>query len=178
MPKTYKISAAVVTELEEARRKNHDKQVEKRLRAVQLRGEGKKNPEIAEQLETSVDMVSRWVSWYAQGGLAALLPKKREANRRNMSYAEEAELLAGFEQRAQAGQVVEVSDIKAVYEEKVGHTISSGQIYRVLKRHDWRKVKPRSKHPNKATPEAIEASKKLTVPSKMHWKNLQTEESD
>lgn len=175
MPRTHKISAAAVTEMVEARKKNRDKQVEKRLRAVQLRGEGKKNPEIARQLETSVDMVSRWVSWYAEGGLSALLPKKREANRRNMSYADEAKLLSVFEEKAESGQVVEVSAIKAIYEEKVGHTISSGQIYRVLKRHDWRKIKPRSKHPNKATPEAIEASKKLTMPSKMRWKILQEE---
>ena len=67
-----------------------------------------------------------------------------------------------YEERAQAGQIVEVSEIKAAYEEKVGHRIGGGQIYRVLKRHDWRKVKPRSEHPKKASAEAIDASKKLT----------------
>ncbi len=33
----------------------------------------------------------------------------------------------------------------------------------VLKRKGWRKVMPRSKHPKKASPEAIEASKKLKL---------------
>lgn len=165
MPKTYQITSAQVGELAEARRINRDKQVEKRLHAVQLRGEGKKNAEIAEQLETSSDVVSRWVSWYVQGGLDSLLPKKREAQRRNMSYEAEAEFLAAFEKQAQSGQVVEVSDIKAAYEEKVGHSIGGGQIYRVLKRHGWRKIKPRSRHPKKASDEVIEASKKLTLES-------------
>ena len=75
-------------------------------------------------------------------------------------------MLAEFEAKAAAGQIVEVSEIKSVYQEKVGHTISSGQIYYVLKRHNWRKIKPRSRHPKKASPEVIEASKKLTPASK------------
>jgi len=48
---------------------------------------------------------------------------------------------------------------------KVGHRISSGQIYRVLHRHDWRKVMPRSRHPKKASEEVIATSKKLTPES-------------
>ena len=162
MPKTYRISESQVAEIIAERKANRDKQVEKRLWAVQMRGEGKRNAEIAEQLETSSDMISYWVSCYAKRGLKGLLPAKREAHRRNMSYAEEKELLRTFEEEAQAGRVVEVSDIKNAYETKVGHPIGSGQIYKVLKRHGWRKIKPRSRHPKKATPEAIETSKKLT----------------
>ena len=78
-----------------------------------------------------------------------------------MSYAEEAKLLAQYEQQAEAGQMVETSEIKKAYEEKVGHRIGGQQIYLVLARHGWRKVMPRSKHPKKADDEAIEASKKL-----------------
>lgn len=165
MPKTYKIDGADLIKIAEARKANQDKQVEKRLHAVILRGEGKKNREIAEQLETSSKVVSRWVSMYVRDGLDSLLPKKREARRRNMSYAEEEEFLAAFEKQAQVGRVVEVSDIKAAYEEKVGHSIGGGQIYRVLNRHGWRKIKPRSRHPKKASDEAIAASKKLTSES-------------
>ena len=162
MPKTYNITKKQIAEIGEARKANRNKQVEKRLHAVQLRGEGKKNAEIAQQLETSSDMISRWISMYATGGLATLLPKKREAHRRNMSYAEEKSFLEAYIKRAESGQMVEISEINAAYEARVGHRIGSGQIYRVLKRHSWRKIKPRSRHPKKATPEAIEASKKLT----------------
>lgn len=173
MPKTYAITKEQMTEIAKARKTNRDKQAEKRLRAVQLRGEGKKNSEIGRQLETSSDVVSRWISWYVKGGVEALLPKKREGRHRNMSYEEEACFLAAYEERAQAGQVVEVSEMEAAYEEKAGHRIGGGQIYRVLKRHGWRKIKPRSRHPKKATPEAIEASKKLTIAPEKHWKILQ-----
>ncbi len=81
-----------------------------------------------------------------------------------MSIEEEEALLAPF--IAEAGQMVEVSKIKAAYVEKVGHEIGGGQIYYVLKRQGWRKVMPRSQHPNKTSEEAMEASKKLSLKSK------------
>jgi transposase len=165
MPKTYQVTAEQGAEVARARKKTKDKQTDQRLHAVQLRGEGKKNEEIAERLETSTDMVSRWVSQYMKGGIEALQPKKRGGNHRNMSIEAERELIARFEEQAKAGQVVEVSEIKRAYEGMLGRKISSGQIYYVLARHKWRKIKPRSQHPKKANPEAIEASKKLTVRS-------------
>jgi len=161
------ITAEQAKEIQEYRKNIKDKHVDKRLRAVQLRGEGKSNAEIAEQLETVTDMVSRWVCTYVKGGIDALLPKKRKSSPRNMSYDDEAAILESFEKLAQVGQVVEVSDIKKAYEDKAGHRIGNGQIYRVLSRHKWRKIKPRSKHPKKASEEVIEASKKLTV----EWKS-------
>ena len=80
-----------------------------------------------------------------------------------MSYEEEEGLLEPFKAEAEAGRMVEISKIKAAYIEKVGHSIGNGQIYYVLKRHGWRKVMPRSQHPQKASDEAIEASKKIKI---------------
>ena len=74
---------------------------------------------------------------------------------------EEAALLEPFQAEAEKGQIVEVSKIKAQYEEAVGHRIGGSQIYYVLERHGWRKVMPRSRHPKKASDEVIETSKKL-----------------
>ena len=79
-----------------------------------------------------------------------------------MTCEEEAAFLSAYKELAEQGQIIETGEIKRSYEEKTGHRIGKGQIYRVLKRHGWRKVMPRSKHPNKASDEAIEASKKLT----------------
>ena len=81
-----------------------------------------------------------------------------------MSVEEEARILAPFLERAAKGELVEVREIAAVYQTAVNHHVSNGQIYCVLHRHGWRKVMPRSKHPKKASDEAIEASKKLTMP--------------
>ena len=162
MPKTYTISKETAREIAHMRKNVHDKRVDRRLRAIQLRGEGMKNPEIADKLETSAAMVSQWVSAYINEGIETLTGGKYRGNRRNMSFEEEAALLAEYIERARKGQIVETSEIARAYEEKVGHAIGSGQIYRVLGRHGWRKLMPRSKHPNKASDEAIEASKKLT----------------
>ena len=89
-------------------------------------------------------------------------------------------LVGQFREKAIAGQMVEISEIKLAYEKETGCSLDNnhGQIYRVLKRHDWRKIMPRSKHQNKASDEAIDASKKLKVPSKMKWKILQVERFD
>lgn len=161
MPKKYKISDEETKKIKEVRKRIKDKKVDKRLHAVQLRGEGMKNQEIAEKLDTTHRMVSSWVSAYAKGGIEALLAKKRIGNHRNMSFEEEKEFLSKYFIQAEKGQIVEVNEIKKEYIEKVGHSISNEQIYRVLHRHNWRKVMPRSKHPKKASEEAIEASKKL-----------------
>ena len=162
MPKTYKISAENAAEIEEIRKTNTDKKVDRRLYAVQLRGEGLTNDEIAQKLDTSDKMVSQWVSAYINnGGIAALLPKERIGMHRNLSIEEEKKFLSAYTKQAEAGQIVDLNELKAAYIEKVGHSIGGSQIYRMLERHGWRKVMPRSKHPQKASDGAIEASKKL-----------------
>ena len=162
MPKTYKISAENAVEIKEVRKTITDKKVDRRLHAVQLRGEGMTNEEIAQKLDTSAKMVSQWVSAYINnGGIAALLPKKRIGMHRNLSIEEEKEFLSVYTKQAEAGQILDLNELKAAYIEKVGHSIGGSQIYRMLKRHGWRKVMPRSRHPQKASDEAIEASKKL-----------------
>lgn len=163
MPKTYKISTKNVAEIKEKRKTIKDKKVDRRLYAVQLRGENKTNQEIAEKLDTSAKMVSQWVSAYINNGIDALLPKKRIGNHRNLSVEEEEKLLSAFNEQAKSGQIVNVNELKAAYIEKVGHSIGGSQIYRVMHRHNWRKVMPRSKHPKKADDEAIKASKKLNL---------------
>ena len=76
-------------------------------------------------------------------------------------------LLEPYREQAEKGQIVEVSEMKASYEQAVGHTIGGSQIYYVLHRNGWRKITPRSKHPKKASEEVIETSKKLTL----KWQN-------
>ena len=162
MPKTYRISAENAAEIEEIRKTITDKKVDRRLHAVQLRGEGMTNREIAEKLDTSDKMVSQWVSAYINGGgIKALLPKERIGMHRNLSFEEEKEFLSAYTKKAEAGQIIDLNELKAAYIEKVGHSIGGSQIYRVLERQGWRKVMPRSKHPQKASDEAIDASKKL-----------------
>jgi transposase len=162
MAKTYKITEEQMAEIKKHRKENKDKDVEKRLRAVQLRGEGLGNKAIALIVEAHPDVVSRWVCNYVKHGITALLKGKRGGNRRNMPLEEEREFIAGFKEKAEKGQFVTVKEIKVAYCAKIGHKCGNGQIYRVLKRQKWRKVVPRKEHPNKASEAEIEASKKLT----------------
>ena len=172
---TYTISQEQAMEIKAIRKTVKDKKVDKRLHAIQLRGEGYKNPEIAAKLDTSAAIVSHWVSAYCNDGIESLMGGKYGGNRRNMSVAEEAELLKKYETQAKQGKIVEIGVIKDDYEAKVGHTIGGSQIYRVLQRHGWRKIMPRGAHPNKASDEVIEASKKLKKLSEMRWKILQAQ---
>ena len=144
-----------------ARKKNKDKRAEFRLHALQLRAEGKKSKEIAKEMGISAPYISQLSAKYFKDGIEAISGNHYGGNRRNMSYEEEEGILKPFYEKAEKGQMVEISEIKAAYQEKVDHKISVVQIYRVLRRHGWRKIMPRSRHPKKATPEAIEASKKL-----------------
>ena len=146
----------------EARKKNKDKRAEVRLHALQLRAEGKRAKEIEEVVGMSAPYISQLAARYFAGGIEAIAGNHYGGNRRNMSVEEEEAILKPFYERAEKGEIIEVSEIKQAYQEKVDHEISSGQIYYVLHRHGWIKIMPRSRHPKKAKPEAIEASKKLT----------------
>ncbi len=163
MQKAYEITEEQKAEIERERKRNKDKKVEKRLRSVQLRGEGYSNKEIADRVEAHPKVVSRWICKYTKEGIAGLMKKQRGGNRRNITKEEERELLDGFKEKAEKGELVTVKEIKIAYCEKIGHTCGKGQIYRVLKRHGWGKIVPRKEHPNKASEAEIEASKKLTL---------------
>ena len=79
-----------------------------------------------------------------------------------MDATEEKIFLDQFTELADAGQLVTIAIIMEKYKEKTGKTCSDTTIYRLLKRHGWRKVAPRPAHPGKASEEEIESSKKLT----------------
>ena len=150
----------------EARKANKDKRAEKRLLALELRASGKSAREIASVTGLQERYIPQLTAKYLSGGIEAISRNHYGGNRRNISVEKEEEILKPFLEKAKKGQIIEVSAIKTSYEEAVGHAIGSGQIYRVLRRHGWRKVMPRSRHPQKASDKVIETSKKLTAESK------------
>jgi transposase len=162
MSKAKKITEEQMKEIRTIRKLNKDKNAEKRLRAVQLRGEGYSNNEIATMLEAHAKVVSRWICKYVKNGIEELKNGKGGGNRRNLTLEAESKFISEFKEKAEKGHLVTVKEIKIAYCEKIGHTCGKGQIYRVLTRQEWRKVVPRKEHPNKATEAEIEASKKLT----------------
>ena len=165
MKMKYRYSKQDQEIIKAARKANKGKQVERRLKALELQAAGKKAKEISVITGFHPAYISQIMEKYRDGGIVAITGNHYGGNRRNMSLEEEAKLLEPFRQRASQGQMIEVSEIKSAYEKAVGHRIGGSQIYYVLRRHNWRKVMPRSKHPKKASDEVIEASKKLTLKS-------------
>ena len=162
----YKFSEEQYKEIKTARKKNRDKQIDRRLEVLELRCEGKGLEEIARITGFHRSHVSNLIRKYFEEGLGSVSEKHYRGNRRNMSIEQEAELLERFRPEAEEGKVLEVNELAKAYEKEVGHRTGNSQIYRVLHRHGWRKVMPRSKHPKKASEEVIETSKKLTLASK------------
>ena len=162
----YQISEEEYLEIKAREKETRDKRVSKRLKVLMLRYEGKSNSEIATKLDISRDRLSHLISEYKQVGLDEYVRSKYTGNHRNMSYEEEQAILDRFSAEAEAGQIITVKEIKAVFDEKLGRDTGRGYIYMLLERHGWRKLKPRSRHPKKASEEEIAASKKL----KPGWK--------
>ena len=158
----YKFTEEQIEELTKAAKWNKNKNVDRRLRALLMRARGKNLAEIKQVTEYSFSNIVKLVTKYREGGLASIVENHYSGNHRNMSSEEESKLLEPFRKKAEAGQMVEVSEMEAVYREAVGRSIGTAQIYYVLRRHKWRKVMPRSRHPKKADEEVIETSKKLT----------------
>jgi len=166
MEMRYKFSSKQYEEIKAVRKTTRDKQTDKRLKVLELHCEGKGLKEIAEATGFHCSHVSGLIRQYFEEGLEAISKKHYTGNRRNMSFEEETAFLEQYQRRAEEGQLLDTREIAKAYEEKVGHSIGGSQIYLVLRRHGWRKVMPKSRHPKKASEEAVEASKNLTVKSK------------
>lgn len=164
MAKSYAISQSQLVEIETARKKNRNKNIERRIYVLVMRAEGKSLEEISEKTGYHISTASKLIARYMRDGISAIAENQYKGNRRNMSFEEEAAILAPYIERAERGEMVDIKEIAAAYQKAVPHKISDTQIYYVLHRHGWRKIMPRSRHPKKASEEAIEASKKLKQP--------------
>ena len=106
--------------------------------------------EIAKATGLAPASVRCYHSRYLKGGQAALRGPGRGGRRNaNLTVEEESALLARFTDKAESGGILEVSEVKRVYEEVIGHGVPKSTIYRVLARHGWRKLVPRSHHPKR-----------------------------
>ncbi len=135
----YHYTAEELTEIQEGRRQNHDKKVERRLKALELKAAGCTGQEIAKITGYNPGYISKLAAKYRNGGMEAITGNHYGGNRRNMTYEEETELLAQFINEADDGHITDVSAIKAAYDERIGHETGHGQIYYVLHRHGWSK---------------------------------------
>ena len=166
MGSRYQFTEEEIEAIRAARKKNKNKRAEQRLKALELRASGKSRKEVSQTTGFCPEYVSQLVKKYRAKGLEAISGNHYGGNHRNMSVEEEEAILAPYKADAEKGKMVEIREIAEAYQAAVEHSVSGGQIYRVLKRHGWRKVMPRSQHPKKASEEVIETSKKLKQKSR------------
>jgi len=76
-----------------------------------------------------------------------------------MTLEEEQTLLAPFFEKAKEGGMLIVTPIKIAYQERTGRNVAESTIYRMLARHNWRKLAPDTRHP-KSDPMLQEEYKK------------------
>ena len=159
--KMIKISEQEYERIKEAAKKNKNKRVEKKLQVLIMRHENKGNEEISARTGYNVRYITTLMGQYKKQGLEEFIRIKQTSHNRNMSVEQEAKVLAKFEEEADAGHELTVNEIRQGLESELGKETSVAYAYRVLKRHGWRKVMPRPKHPKAAGKEEQDSSKKL-----------------
>lgn len=124
----------------------------------------RKAEEIATCVGVSKSLVQKIISRYNKGGIQAISVKIGGGRHHEyLTREEEEQFLAPFFKQADQGELVTTKTIYCAYEERVGHSVHETTIYRLLKRHRWRKLQPRLRHP-KADVQAQETFKKTADP--------------
>lgn len=75
--------------------------------------------------------------------------RARRGGRRheNMTCDAEAAFLAPFFEKAKAGGILVVGEIKQALDVRLGRKVALASAYHLLHRHDWRKLAPDQRHP-------------------------------
>ena len=120
----------------------------------------RKAEDIATCIGVSKSHVKKIISRYNREGIQRIEIKNCGGRYHEyLTKEEEKKFLAPFFKLAEQGELTTTREIHRAYEEQVGHQVHETTIYRLLERHNWRKLLPRSIHP-KADIEAQEAFKK------------------
>jgi transposase len=135
-----------------------------RIQCVLIRATlGSSAAQIAQLLGWSTATVHVLHSRWAREGDAIFDLRGRGGRRhQHLTPEQEAELLAPFVERADAGGMLTVAEIQRAYEQRLGKAVAPSTIYRLLQRHGWRKVVPRPRHPKADV--AAQAAFKKTSP--------------
>ena len=101
----------------------------------------------ADQVATAIgwhpNSVRKLQARYFKEGEAALKRGGRGGRYyQNLTLEEERQLLQEFLAQSERGGILEVSRVKAAYEQALGRQVPKSTVYRMLARHGWRKVLP------------------------------------
>jgi transposase len=133
----------------------------KRVLVLDYSSKGLSQEEIARLTDYSVSRVSDFVSEYFANGIGYFTEKHRKGgNHRNLTIAQEMEIMNEFAHDAEQGKIISIDKIKEKYEMARGKETATSTLYSFLHRIKWRRVMPHGEHPNKESEIEIEISKK------------------
>jgi transposase len=151
----------LIEHLQKLLRSNQSNISIKRVQCIYFKVKHEKNPEeIGDMVGYNKNYVKQIQAEYWKNGDSAFYLKQRGGRKReNLTIIEEKAIVDEFEKKAKNAEILEVGKIKEAYENKIGKKVPKSTVYRMLKRHKWRKIAPRPTHPD-SNPEAIENFKK------------------
>jgi transposase len=101
----------------------------------------RKAEEIARHCGVSKATVHQVISTYNRWGVIAVeTPGKGGRRHQYLTLEEEVQFLTPFFARAEEGLLTTTAEIWRAFEARVGHHVDDSTIYRLLDRHDWRKL--------------------------------------
>ncbi len=121
--------------------------------------------EIAREVGLARQTVHNLVAAYNRQGPQVLeTPGHGQRQRAYLSLEREQAIVAKFLQQSAKGQVSTGHQIKPVVEKAIGRRVHKTTVYRMLRRHQWRKIVPRPRHPQASAEE--QAAFKKTSPGR------------
>lgn len=81
------------------------------------------------------------------GAHQEIRPTRGGRRRENMAVSEEKDFLASFFEKAAAGGILVVTEIRQALEVHLGRKVALASVYNLLHRHGWRKIVPDKRHP-------------------------------
>lgn len=149
--------------LEELLAETKDLSIAKHIQAVYL----KACYDLKAEAIAKIVGLSKGYIWYIHSAYRQMGEKCFELGSRggryhnNLSLQQEESIISDISETGDAGSILEISNIKKRYEALASKVVHKSVIYRMLKRHGWRKVAPRPNHP-KNDKEAMSAFKKTS----------------
>lgn len=104
--------------------------------------------DIAKHTGVTVSTVHNVISNYNRLGVASVeTPGKGGRRSEYLTIEEERDFLQPFFDHAAQGEIATAKQIKQAFEQRIGQEVHKTTIYRLLDRHQWRKLVPRPYNP-------------------------------